>query len=244
LYGDPLYSPINVNIRPNVGAASEATLKSGQLPIIIDAINGTDTSKVSTQYRVDVCHGAVTNPYADFYVCDRENSWVSTGISGVGGKNIQTILNGSQYPQTVHTLRVAVTSTQLASGQSQTYQHFFTFFGAGRFLSSTGKYDTDGDGLDDEAEIYSYQLNPASIDGNNNGVLDSDEISDPAKIDTDGDGLSDYNEVHFYHTDPNKLDSDGDGRSDKWEILNQSDPLDSNFKVRQIPQSFWQLMVE
>lgn len=246
LYGDPLYSPINVNIRPNVGAASETTLKAGQLPIIIDAVNGTDSSKVSTQYRVDVCHASTTNAYADFYVCDRENSWVSTGISGSsGGKNIQTTLNASQYAQIVHTLRVVVTSTQLASGQSQTYQHFFTFFGIGRFLSSTGIYDTDGDGLNDETEIYSYQLNPASIDSNNDGVIDSDEVSNSSSTDTDGDGLSDYNETHFYHTDPNKWDSDGDGRSDKWEIQDHTDPLDkTKFKVRLIPAILWQRMVD
>lgn len=274
LYGDPLYSPISVNIRPNVGAASEATLNSGQLPIIIDAMNGSDSSKVSTTYRVDVCHASATNAFADFYVCDREsNSWVSTGISGSSGRNIQKVLDASQYAKTVHTLRIAITTTVLATGQSQTFQNFFTFFGTGRFLNETGNYDTDGDGASDETEVYGYQSDPTKSDTDGDGLTDGEEINvyktSALKTDTDADGLSDGNEIHTYHTnpknrdtdgdgltdgeeslasnptDPNKKDSDNDGYEDGWEVSDGTNPNNpTSYKRRQIPPILWRQMVD
>ena len=59
--------------------------------------------------------------------------------------------------------------------------------------------DTDGDGLDDAAEINTYLTNP---DGE----------------DTDNDGLTDYEEVVTYPTDPLDADSDGDFMIDGWEV--------------------------
>jgi hypothetical protein len=48
--------------------------------------------------------------------------------------------------------------------------------------------DTDGDGLSDSAEVYTYGTNPLAAD-------------------TDGDGVSDYNEVYASPpTDPLKAD--------------------------------------
>jgi hypothetical protein len=248
LYGDPLYSPLHINIRPNVGAASETTLKAGQLPIVIDAVNGTDNS-TRTQYRVDVCHAnPLTNAYADFFVCDRENSWISTGISGTsGGSNISATLNASQYAKTVHTLRIVVTAIN-NQNQTQTYQHFFTFFGIGRFLTAAGNYDTDGDGLDDETEIYIQHTDPLKPDSDGDGLTDGDEINiyqtSPFKTDTDGDGLSDGDEVNIYKTFPTIIDTDGDGHSDGQEVKDGTNPLDpASFRVHQIPAILWQRMV-
>ena len=66
--------------------------------------------------------------------------------------------------------------------------------------------DTDGDGLNDGAEIYTYKTNPL-------------------KADTDGDGLTDGQEVNIYHTDPLNPDTDGDGVSDGAEVAAGGDPL-------------------
>ena len=48
------------------------------------------------------------------------------------------------------------------------------------------KADTDGDGLNDGAEVNQYK-------------------TDPLKADTDGDGLNDGAEVNQYKTDPRRL---------------------------------------
>ncbi len=65
-------------------------------------------------------------------------------------------------------------------------------------------FDTDGDGLSDEAEAAA---------GTN-----------PAVADTDGDGLKDGEEVNVHGTNPLAVDSDGDGLSDKFEVSNFFDP--------------------
>ncbi len=69
--------------------------------------------------------------------------------------------------------------------------------------------DTDGDGLEDGAEVNTYG-------------------TDPLDTDTDDDGLSDSEEVNTYATEPTDPDTDGDGRLDGWEIAWGSDPLDPN----------------
>ena len=64
--------------------------------------------------------------------------------------------------------------------------------------------DTDGDGLNDEEEMY-YG-------------------TDPFSDDSDGDGLNDYEEVNDYDTDPNDADTDGDGLNDGQEVDSRTDP--------------------
>lgn len=56
--------------------------------------------------------------------------------------------------------------------------------------TSTTSSDSDGDGLSDYEEIYTYK-------------------TDPNKADTDGDGVSDFEEVKVAFTDPNKAEFDG-----------------------------------
>ena len=64
--------------------------------------------------------------------------------------------------------------------------------------------DTDGDGLDDGAEL--------------------DLGTNPLVADTDGDGLSDGEECNL-GTDPLSTDTDGDGLPDGWEYEHSLDPL-------------------
>jgi len=66
-------------------------------------------------------------------------------------------------------------------------------------------FDTDGDGLDDVAELASG--------------------TPPDVADWDGDGLSDYQEMEHL-TDPDVADTDGDGFSDHYEVTHLDDGLD------------------
>lgn len=92
--------------------------------------------------------------------------------------------------------------------------------------------DTDGDGLTDGDEVNSYGTDPLSEDTDGDGLSDGDEINEyrtnPTESDTDGDGLTDGEEVMEYGTDPTDPDSDDDGISDGEEIAQGSDPNDPN----------------
>ncbi len=90
--------------------------------------------------------------------------------------------------------------------------------------------DTDGDGLSDGEEVNKYQTNPNKADSDGDGLNDYDELmkykTDPLKADTDGDGLNDGDEVLKYKTDPLKADTDGDGLKDGEEVNKyKTDPL-------------------
>ena len=82
--------------------------------------------------------------------------------------------------------------------------------------------DTDGDGLNDGAEVHTYDTDPTKPDTDGDGLGDGVEVgtthTDPTKPDTDGDGLSDGAEVNTHTTDPLVADTDGDGLSDGAEV--------------------------
>lgn len=75
--------------------------------------------------------------------------------------------------------------------------------------------DYDGDGLTDDAELYTWGTNPSDID-------------------SDNDGLSDYEEVTnaVYKTDPNNPNTDGDAINDGIEIAWSYNPLDSTSPIQ------------
>ena len=88
--------------------------------------------------------------------------------------------------------------------------------------------DWDADGAADEIEVASGS-NPTIGDTDGDGVDDGAEIetfeTDPCNPDSDGDGLNDGDEVFGVPaTDPNNADSDGDGFSDSEELQAGSDP--------------------
>jgi outer membrane protein OmpA-like peptidoglycan-associated protein len=99
-----------------------------------------------------------------------------------------------------------------------------------QYKSDPLKVDTDGDGLNDYAEVMQYKSDPLKVDTDGDGLNDYVEVmqykSDPLKVDTDGDGLNDYVEVMQYKTDPLKVDTDGDGLNDYVEVMQyKTDPL-------------------
>ncbi|MEZ5448558.1 MAG: cadherin domain-containing protein [Thiolinea sp.] len=90
--------------------------------------------------------------------------------------------------------------------------------------------DTDGDGLNDGAEVNTHGTDPLMADTDGEGLSDGDEVNthgtDPLKADTDGEGLSDADEVNTHGTDPLKADTDGEGLSDAVEVNDAgTDPL-------------------
>lgn len=82
--------------------------------------------------------------------------------------------------------------------------------------------DTDGDQLQDGAEVYQFQTDPTKADTDGDALSDGDEIliygTNPLDPDTDHDGLTDGAEVLTYHTSPLTADSDGDFLSDSYEV--------------------------
>ncbi len=95
------------------------------------------------------------------------------------------------------------------------------------------KADSDGDGLNDGAEVNTYHTDPLKADTDGDGLPDGAEIdtynTDPLKLDSDGDGLTDGDEVINYKTNPLKADTDGDGLNDGAEVnTHQTNPLNTD----------------
>ena len=93
--------------------------------------------------------------------------------------------------------------------------------------------DSDADGLTDVEEVPDvYGTEPDNADTDGDGVDDGAEIGfglDPLDSDTDRDFLSDGEEIDEVGTDPLTADSDGDGFDDGDEVDNYgTDPLDGN----------------
>ena len=100
--------------------------------------------------------------------------------------------------------------------------------------------DSDDDGLTDDDEVNIHLTDPNNPDTDGDGINDGAEIatgSDPldpndpvgsGPLDSDGDGLSDDDENNTHGTDPNNPDTDGDLIDDGTEVLNGTNPLDPN----------------
>lgn len=82
--------------------------------------------------------------------------------------------------------------------------------------------DSDGDGIDDGAEVNQYGTDPHDSDSDDDGLTDGPEVNDygtdPTAADTDGDGLDDRAELDEHDTDPTDSDTDDDGLSDADEL--------------------------
>lgn len=83
------------------------------------------------------------------------------------------------------------------------------------FIPDDGAPDAPSD-TPDQAPDMPDQVDPCSLDSDNDGISDCDEEvvgTDPFENDTDGDTLTDYEELQL-GTDPTDPDTDGDGLSD------------------------------
>jgi len=89
--------------------------------------------------------------------------------------------------------------------------------------------DTDGDAIDDGAEVNDYGTNPLLEDSDVDGIGDYAELdvygTDPVAFDSDGDGVGDGAEVNATLTDPLDDDTDDDGLNDGDEGSLGTDPL-------------------
>ena len=95
--------------------------------------------------------------------------------------------------------------------------------------SSDANDDSDNDTL-----INLYEYDNSRVDGYDDNVYSSDNItgSNPLLKDTDRDLILDGEECYFgedgYVTDPSNPDSDGDGMPDGWEMMYDLDPFDDS----------------
>ena len=91
--------------------------------------------------------------------------------------------------------------------------------------------DTDDDGINDSNEIFIYESDPLNLDTDGDILYDGGELvydTDVLNPDSDGDGLTDGEEVYFAETEPDNADTDGDGINDFDEVVNGTDPLGPN----------------
>ena len=221
LYGDPLYSPMAVQLTV-VDQGNDWNFVSGFVRVNGSAVNGSDSSQVATTYHIDYCSGD------DFYYCGTAtNPWLATGTAGIGGKKYVDfgIWNSSLVAPGKYVLRLQVTSDNASKGKSQS---FYDYANVAVYNSTS---DADGDGLSDAVELAgTYGTNPLKADTDGDGLTDGDEVNvyhtDPLSKDTDGDNVSDYDEVITYHSNPLSTDSDGDGYNDWLEVHYGGNPID------------------
>ncbi|MBK9249722.1 MAG: OmpA family protein [Ignavibacteria bacterium] len=113
-------------------------------------------------------------------------------------------------------------------GKASDGDDIFMTFGAGFTYYVFGDSDYDNDGLTNsrEREIGTDPNNP---DTDGDGLKDGEEVftyhTDPLKPDTDSDNLTDYDEVFKYNTQPTVADTDTDGLNDGEEIVRKTNPL-------------------
>jgi len=89
------------------------------------------------------------------------------------------------------------------------------------------KADTDGDTLNDDAELLTYSTNPLLGDTDDDGIPDNEELAGTLG----------------YITDPNKKDTDDDGFPDALEIAEQTDPTNgADFPNTLIPMRINELL--
>ena len=97
-------------------------------------------------------------------------------------------------------------------------------------LATLGDGDAEADGLSD-ADEQATGTNPVLADTDGDGLEDGAEVNthgtSPTNADSDGDTLSDGDEISTHGTNPALADTDEDGYADNEEIIEGTDPLDA-----------------
>jgi hypothetical protein len=100
--------------------------------------------------------------------------------------------------------------------------------GTSIFLTAQAEGDDDSDGLSNMAEEQAG-TDPKNPDTDGDGLNDGAEVNqygtDPKNQDSDGDTLTDGAEVNEHKTSPTEKDTDGDGKTDGVEVVEGSNPL-------------------
>ncbi len=162
--------------------------------------------------------------------------WEAAGGAGVSLFIGRLVLDeGTEPPQVTeefyellsgYDVHQVVTEDTDSDGMDDFRERFF--FGD---LTRDGTGDADSDGLNDRDELAAM-ANPTERDSDGDGLEDGAEVaehgSSPAMVDTDGDGLTDPEEVNVIGTDPAKRDTDGDEYADNVELALETDPLNAN----------------
>jgi hypothetical protein len=113
------------------------------------------------------------------------------------------------------------------------YDEYYRFFGidvgTGENLyrpTNPNDEDTDGDGILDPDDSFTWDFDDDGEDGNGDGNFKPGDEGRPVENkDSDGDGILDWDEA-LIGTDPFNPDTDGDGLSDPQEIARGLDPND------------------
>ena len=114
--------------------------------------------------------------------------------------------DGDSIPDFIETDLLGEDLTLLAAGSDWDADGDLDFI-RGAIGSNPTIGDTDGDGVDDGAEIETFGTDPCNPDSDGDGLNDGDEVfgvpaTDPSNADSDGDGFSDGEELQA-GSDPN-----------------------------------------
>ena len=169
------------------------------------------------------------------------------------GKNFYRIDNHENEPETVPLLHLTYAADGDGDGIEDAWELSFfpgdlSRLGRGKDNDGDGltdeaeflwkadptKTDSDGDTLDDGAEVNTHGSDPSKTDSDGDDILDQLEIAanpfvtHPGRADTDGDGLEDNDEITQRNTDPTNADSDGDTYDDGLEVRLGAVPSDAS----------------
>ena len=160
-------------------------------------------------------------------------AWDKSTSADVAGYQVHYGTSNRNYR---HTVDVHKNISCSVSGLEEGETYFFA-------VTAYDRNRIESDYSNEVAYAIPYPSTPdTAADTDNDGILDSDEISiyetDPTIFDSDKDGLDDGKELAFWgadwRDDPDKdglvnlkdHDSDGDGYTDGYEISNSWDPAD------------------
>lgn len=191
-YGDPLYSPVSVKLNA-LEITNPWNFVSGTLSFNGDALNGTDIV-VNTFYHISFC------PLRDIMVCDQNNLWQGTNLSGTGKeRNISFgTLDISSFSPMEYLFRLSVLTNNSSLGDQQIFNDYK------KIVIYDATSDFDKDMLNDVDELAQGSDPTVFDDLDGDGLPDAWELANGTQIsvndaydDLDGDGAENYLEFYY-----------------------------------------------